>query len=59
MDANKLLAVLLLVTGVADIVLARALRERLPPASQSLLILFGAGFIVLGVLMGLGVVRAV
>ncbi|MDX2158515.1 MAG: hypothetical protein SFW09_18600 [Hyphomicrobiaceae bacterium] len=59
MDPNKTLAIVLIATGIGDIALARGLAAKLPPATRTLLLVLGGGFIVLGGLIGFGAVRVV
>ena len=59
MDTNTLLGVLLLGTGVADLLVARSLAGRLPGASRIGLTMFGIVFVLVGLALALGWLRLV
>jgi hypothetical protein len=59
MTTNQLLGVLLALTGVADLVFARMLVDRLPPAARKAMSFFGVVFLVLGGALLSGLLRAV
>jgi hypothetical protein len=59
MDTNFLLGVVMLVTGVADLAMARSLGDKLPPAARIGLSSFGVLFLVLGAALVLRFVRVV
>ena len=58
MDTNKLVGILLLLTGVMDLVWARTLAGRLTPAARTALSIFGVIFLLLGGAMTFGFIRA-
>ena len=59
MDTNRVIGALLAVTGLMDLVWARALAARLTPAARMGLLAFGIVFLLVGGAMLLGLVRAV
>ena len=59
METNTLLGVLLMATGVADIVISQALGARLTPAAKVGLSTFGILFVVLGAALSFGFLRLV
>ena len=59
METNKLLGLVLLLTGAADLVMARMLGPKLGPQAALAIQVFGAGFIFVGSLLSLGVFKLV
>ena len=56
MDTNTLLGVLLVLTGLGDVAIARFMTSMAPQARQ-LLMIAGAVFVVFGLVVALGVVK--
>ena len=59
MDTNTLLGGLMLATGVADILISRALGARLSPAAKVGLSTFGIFFVIVGAALSFGFLRLV
>ena len=59
MEPNKLLGSVLLLTGVADIVLAQVIGAKLSSQVRLVIQIFGAGFVILGSMLSLGVFKIV
>ena len=59
MEPNKLLGSVLLLTGVADIVLAQVIGAKLSSQVRLAIQVCGAGFVFLGSLLSLGVFKIV
>ena len=59
METNKLLGMVLMFCGVADIMIARLMGDRLPAKARTVLSVSGAAFIGVGSLLSLGFLKLV
>jgi len=57
MDANKLIGMLMLMTGVLDVIVFRTMGPKLAPQARVALLAFGIGFFMLGVAVTFGFIR--
>ena len=57
MDTNKLIGMLLLMTGILDIIVYRTMGPKLAPQARAAILTFGLGFLMLGAAVTFGVIK--